>query len=340
MKFGATPVADALGGIVVHAVRRDGVTLKKGHCVTAADITALQGAGIQDIVLARLDDGDIGENAAAQTLARAIAGAYVRVEKPFTGRSNLFATADGVLCIDPQAIDTINEVDAAITVATLERWRRVVDGEMIGTVKIIPFAVAGAILDKAAAAAGPAPLHVAAFSPKRIGVVSTLLPGLKPATITKTLRVLDERIAPTGAQVVSEVRVPHDSAALAGAIAQMAGQCDIVIVFGASAITDRRDVIPSALEQAGGEIEHFGMPVDPGNLLLVGRIADKGRKVHVLGAPGCARSPKENGFDWVLYRLLADISVSARDIKKMGVGGLLMEIVDRGQLREGDAADG
>jgi molybdenum cofactor cytidylyltransferase len=54
----------------------------------------------------------------------------------------------------------------------------------------------------------------------------------------------------------------------------------------------------------------------------------------VLGAPGCARSPKENGFDWVLMRLLAGLPVSRADVTGMGVGGLLMEIVTRPQPRE------
>jgi len=105
---------------------------------------------------------------------------------------------------------------------------------------------------------------------------------------------------------------------------------ELVIVFGASAIADRRDVIPAAVEAIGGRIEHFGMPVDPGNLLL---LADAGGR-PVLGAPGCARSPKENGFDWVLMRLLAGLAVPREAITSLGVGGLLMEIVTRPQPRE------
>ena len=76
---------------------------------------------------------------------------------------------------------------------------------------------------------------------------------------------------------------------------------------------------------------HLGMPVDPGNLLM---LADVERRPHVLGAPGCARSPKENGFDWVLERLLAGLDVGPDDITAMGVGGLLMEIGTRPQPRE------
>jgi molybdenum cofactor cytidylyltransferase len=72
------------------------------------------------------------------------------------------------------------------------------------------------------------------------------------------------------------------------------------------------------------------MPVDPGNLMLIGQA----RGQPILGAPGCARSPKENGFDWVLMRLLAGLPVSREDITGLGVGGLLMEIVTRPQPRK------
>ena len=102
-------------------------------------------------------------------------------------------------------------------------------------------------------------------------------------------------------------------------------------MFGASAIADRRDVIPAAVTGIGGEIEHFGMPVDPGNLLLIARAGG----VPVLGAPGCARSPVENGFDWVLMRLLAGIKVTRSELMGMGVGGLLAGgvVITKGQER-------
>ncbi|TIO38818.1 MAG: 4-diphosphocytidyl-2C-methyl-D-erythritol kinase, partial [Mesorhizobium sp.] len=97
---------------------------------------------------------------------------------------------------------------------------------------------------------------------------------------------------------------------------------DMVVIFGASALADFADVIPAAIEKAGGKVIRAGMPVDPGNLLVLGTLDGK----RVIGAPGCARSPKENGFDWVLDRLIAGLDVTAGDIAGMGVGGLLMEI--------------
>jgi len=200
-------------------------------------------------------------------------------------------------------------------------------------VKIIPFAVDGTDRDEAVAAAVKAKpvIRVAPYKVRKIGVVSTLLPGLAPKVIEKTLKITAARIAPAGAEIIAERRVAHEQGVLSRTIGELldAG-AELVIVFGASAIADRRDVIPAAVEAVGGQIEHFGMPVDPGNLMLIGKV----RGQPVLGAPGCARSPKENGFDWVLMRLLAGIHVTREDITGMGVGGLLMEIVTRPQPRE------
>ncbi len=295
MKFGPVPLDEAIGGIAAHSVREGEAVVKKGTVVGPAEVAALRAAGIDRIVVARLEPGDVPEDEAARRLGAAAAGPGVRVERPFTGRSNLFAEHAGVLVVDAEAIGRVNAVDESLTVATLPAWRAVEEGEMIGTVKVIPFAVGDDLLARAVAAVGEEPpVRVAAFRPLRVGVVSTLLPGLKPSVIRKTIGVLQGRLGPAGASIVVERETPHDPAALTDALARLKDSVDLIVVFGASAITDRRDVIPAALEAAGGTIDHFGMPVDPGNLLLIGRLGGR----PVLGAPGCARSPKENGFDW------------------------------------------
>ena len=332
MKFGAVAPAEAKGGIVVHSIRKGGLVLKKGTVVGDAEIEALMAAGVAAIMVARLEPGDVSEDAAAAELAAAVAGDGVTVDRAFTGRANLFAEIAGVVVIDKARVDRFNEVDPDITLATLAGFAPVVAGKMIATVKIIPFAVARAARDEALAVAREAaPLvRIAPYRIRKVGVISTVLPGLADKVIEKTLRVTAERLAPAGAAIVAERRVPHETAALARALDEiLAGGAELVLVFGASAIADRRDVIPAAVEAIGGTLEHFGMPVDPGNLMLVS--SARGRPV--LGAPGCARSPKENGFDWVLVRLLCGLPVRRSDLTGMGVGGLLMEIVTRPQPR-------
>jgi molybdenum cofactor cytidylyltransferase len=338
MKFGAVAIADALGATAVHSIRQGDFVLKKGTRIGPREIAALKAAGIQQITVARLDAGDVSEDQAAADIAEAIKGEGLRVDQAFTGRCNLFAETAGVLVVDRGVIDALNRVDEAITVATLPAYKPVVEGEMIATVKIIPFAVAGTARDQAIAAAAKSQsvIRVAPYKLRKIGIISTLLPGLSPKVIEKTLKITATRIAPAGADIIAERRVPHEQDALARAIDELLKVgAELVIVFGASAIADRRDVIPAAVEAVGGQIEHFGMPVDPGNLMLIGNA----RGHPVLGAPGCARSPKENGFDWILMRLLAGLPVTRADITGMGVGGLLMEIVTRPQPREDRAVE-
>jgi len=330
MKFGPVSPREAEGATAVHTIRQGSLVLKKGTLIDATEVAALEAAGIKDIVVARLEPGDVSEDKAAAEIAKAVAGEGVHVDRAFTGRANLFADKAGVLVVDKEAIDRLNRIDEAITFATLAAFKPVVEGEMIATVKIIPFATSEASLKAALATAGKPFIRVAPYKIRKVGVVSTLLPGLATKVVEKTLRVTEARLAPAGASIVAERRVPHDQREVAKAVDEVLKEgAELVVVFGASAIADRRDVIPAAVEAVGGKIEHFGMPVDPGNLMLIGQA----RGQPILGAPGCARSPKENGFDWILMRLLAGLPVSREDVTGFGVGGLLMEIVSRPQPR-------
>jgi molybdenum cofactor cytidylyltransferase len=337
MKFGEVAVEQAIGALAAHSVRAGEMVLKKGTLITPDIAVRLKQAGVGTMIAARFEPGDIAEDDAAFRLAHALAGSNVAVEAPFTGRSNLYAETSGVLVIDVEAIHGLNAVDEAMTAATLPAYKPVVAGEMLGTVKIIPYTIPEVLLQKGIVRAGTGALRVAPYTRRRVGVVSTILPGLKPSVIDKTLAVLNKRLEPAHAQIAQDRRVPHEASILAEELALQAhGPTELIVVFGASAIADRRDVIPSGIEMAGGRVEQFGMPVDPGNLLLVGSIAGK----PIIGAPGCARSPKENGFDWILHRLLANIPVTRADIMSLGVGGLLMEIVSRPQPREGGESEG
>lgn len=321
MRFGPVPVEESLGGILAHGVKFKDVVLRKGEIIQDIHIVKLKTVGFETIVVAELDEGDVGEDLAALSLAQAVTGQNLSIEAPSTGRVNIYAACNGLFVPDETFIHRINDVDEAITLATLPPMCRVQPGEMVATVKIIPFAVPKQVLAHVVSVAKSDILSVASFLPLRIGVISTLLPGLKPSIVSKTVEILTERIAMTPAKIIEEQRIFHEAAALSQAIESLSQTSDVVIIFGATAITDRRDVIPAAIEKCRGHVLHFGMPVDPGNLLLLGQL---GNGTPVIGAPGCARSPKENGFDWILYRLLTGQAIAPRDIKRLGVGGLLI----------------
>lgn len=334
MKFGPVPLAAAVGAVAAHALKVRGHVLRKGARVTEADVDALAQAGVKEIVVARFGPDDVAEDEAARRIAEALAGPHARCEAPFTGRCNIFADKAGVLMVDRAAVDALNGLDEAVTFATLAEHAAVAKDAMVATVKIIPFGLPETLVAAAERLARErAPLvEIAPFAVRRVAAISTLLPGLDPKVVDKTIVTFERRLAPAGAKIVAERRIAHDEASLTRALRDLAPEKpELTVIFGASAVTDRRDVVPASIEAAGGVVDRLGMPVDPGNLLLLGRIG----QTAVLGAPGCARSPKENGFDWVLNRLLARAPVGAKEIAGMGVGGLLMEIVSRPLPRAG-----
>ena len=328
MKFGEVAVGEAEGAILAHSLKFGSTALKKGRLLSAADLELIAGAGVSRITVARLEPGDVAEDVAAQRVALAAIGPGVSAAPPFTGRVNLHADQRGVLALDRERVDRLNLVDEAITLGTLPPFTVVEPRQMVATIKIIPFAAPEEAIKQCVRVAvngGPL-LRVAPFRALSVGLIQTRLPGLKESILDKTKEVTEGRLSALGCSLIFEARCVHETEALASTIHDAFSLgIEMLLIHGASAILDRRDVIPSAIERAGGRVDHFGMPVDPGNLLLLGHVGER----VVLGLPGCARSPKVNGFDWVLERLVAGLPVGSAEIMRMGAGGLLAEIPTR-----------
>ncbi len=335
MRFETLALADAEGAVLAHSLHAGARSLKKGHVLGADDLAALAADGRREVICARLDPGDVGEDDAAAAIARALGGPGIRVDDARTGRANLFADRGGLVLVDRERVARVNAIDEAITLATLPPHTAVRAGEMIATVKIIPFAAASSSVEAARASAAGA-IALRAWRGVRAGLVLTQLPDTPPRALDRAIEAQRARLSRCGGALVRDARVPHDAGAVAAAITAMhADGLDPILALGASAIMDRRDVIPSALERAGGAIVRLGMPVDPGNLLLLGALGD----AIVIGVPGCARSEKRSGFDWVLERVCAGLPVASEDLAAMGVGGLLEEIGARAQPRTAVSPD-
>lgn len=316
MEFGPVPLSEAAGAILAHSHPVRGGRLRKGRRLDAADIAALADAGAAEVVAARPGPDDVGEDDAATRLGASLLAAGLRATPAATGRVNLHATGPGVLLVDAASVLAVNAVDTGITLATLAPMSRVADRTMVATVKIIPYAVDGGALGRAVAAApgalGVAPVVLATAEL----IVTAMTPEAGPGA---GLDAVAARMAALGIEMAPPRVVGHGTDVLAAAL--RAATADIVLVLTASATSDVADVAPAAIRAAGGRVDRFGMPVDPGNLLVLGRLGDR----PVVGLPGCARSPALNGADWVIERLACGLEVGDAEIAAMGVGGLLKE---------------
>ena len=323
MIFADTKLSDALGTVVAHSHRLPERMIRKGAVLDESAIAALRNAGHASVIAARLEAGDVAENEAAARLAAALGAPGLAAGRAGTGRVNLHAETAGLLRVDAARVDGVNLLDEALTVATLPDHSVVAVRDMVATIKVIPFAVSGHLLEQveAASRAGAA-LSLHAFQPLAVGLALSELPGLKQSVTEGTIEATRHRVTALGGTLLPPLTCPHTTAAIAAAIGQLlAAGAELVLVAGASATVDRRDVGPEGVVRAGGEIVHFGMPVDPGNLICIGRVGT----VPALVLPGCARSPKTNGIDLVLQRLFAGLPVGPAEIMRMGVGGLLKD---------------
>lgn len=336
MWFGEIATTQAAGCMLAHSLRVGKRRIKKGRTLSAELIQLLLDNDIQRIIVARLDDDDLHEDRAAVTLAESIAGHGVVLDPPHTGRVNLFAAHDGLLCINAASILATNSIAEEITLSTLPLNTWVLAGRMIATSKIITYGVDKKNIQLAVDAAGAGRISVRAPVPQRAMLIQTCLPSLKVSVLDKTRAVTEQRLNARNASLVREERCNHAVDDLCKVLkTRFEEQLNWILIAGASAISDRRDVIPAAINAAGGTVKRFGLPVDPGNLLLLGELNGS----VVIGLPGCARSPKYNGLDQLLDRLACKVEIDSDWLNSLSVGGLLTEMLDRPQPRV-VAADG
>jgi len=331
MKFGEFPLSQILGAILVHSVRLPSANLKKGRRLTEADIKRLSDNNISYVTAAIAEPDDMMEDEAAGHISAHISGDHVSCAEAFTGRVNLYAAEDGVVSINEPGVNDLNHMDEAITLATVAQGAIVHKGQLVATVKIIPFCVQERTVKRIVAESEQSLIAISPFVSQKAVMIQTMLSGTTEKILTKTKKVMAHRLNLFGVTLQDDFRCGHEEKTLATFLENMAGGAhDITLIMGASAITDRRDVIPAAIIRAGGEIIHYGMPVDPGNLMLLAKLHGK----WVLGLPGCSRSPKLNGIDLILSRICAGLDVTRDQVMNMGVGGLLSEYPGRPQPRE------
>ena len=333
MIFDSFDCTDAEGILLAHTIRVPGLRFKKGRVLSPEDLTILHDNGITKVSGVRLEAGDVDEDQAALEVARALAGPLVDVRLPVAGRCYLYARQDGLAIVQRDVIDAINQSDVGIFIATLSEYAQCLKQQAVASIKVVPFAVPRSDVDRCLqlAAASDGAIALQAFVARRVALVLTDSVGFKESMLDSTSRVTRERVAQMGGEVVFEARCDHSVPELSAALERaLATDVELVLVCGASITVDPADIVPSAIVACGGEVDHFGMPVEPGNMLLVAHVGER----PVINLPGCSRSPKLNGLDWVMQRVAADLPLGKKEILAMGVGGLIKDISHRWRMRE------
>jgi len=336
VKFGPVPIREAIGHVLAHNLVDDAghKVIAKGRVISDSDYAKLEELGLDSVIVARLDSTDLDENTGARRVAEAVAGPGIEIKAPGVGRAILLAAHYGPLYVNVPALERLNNIDAGITLATLRNYSLVQPGQLVTLVKIIPFGIAEArVVDVESTARENSPvISVRPLQSCSVGLILTGPDSARERLIRDFEAPTRERVTRLHSQLDSLAYVGHRQETIASAIqAKVSAGRDLILIAGISAIIDNDDVVPTALRAAGGDVAHFGVPVDPGSLLMLGYVG----RVPVLGAPGCIKSPKTNVIDWLLPRLLAGERLTRADLVEMGHGGLLDDISERPMPRSG-----
>jgi molybdenum cofactor cytidylyltransferase len=330
--LGTVGIEDAVGGVLIHNIAdaQGHKALSKGHRLIERDVETLRALGKTSVVVGLFEAGDVGENEAASRIARAVAGVNVALSAVSGGRINLMANTHGILKVNDEALNEINSLDG-VTLATIPANTVVAPKKMVATIKTIGLAIPeqnlNAVEEIARRTASPAErkvtnaIEIREFRHTRVAVILTGSEEARDRVQKTFMPAIQSRVEELGSGIVLRDYVEHEPTAIAGAIERArAENVECVILAGETSIMDASDVTPSGIVQAGGKIEVYGAPVEPGNLLLLAYADD----LPIIGAPGCVKSRDVNVVDLILPRLFAGERVRKRDVVVLANGGLLI----------------
>jgi len=330
MFFGKVKTELSLGGILSSSIEiyknKNKIKISKGTVINKNLLDLLLLNKVEHIKCAKLDDDEIDENLSVHEISKKIIASKksnIIIQDPKNGRCNLVSSVDGILTFQPNQLFSINSVTNDIGIASLKAFSKVKKNQIVASIKAIPFGIKKNNLQNIINVCQEC-FKILPFQKKNIHLIQTTNQNTRAKILEKTLEVTKERLSSCGNKKIVEKKCSHEIKSICEQLKKSVNEgADIILIFGTSAISDINDIIPQSILEINGTILRLGMPVEPGNLILLAEIEISKKHISIIGMPGCARSKKENGVDWILWRKLCDLKISSDDINHMGNGGLL-----------------
>jgi len=319
---------DAVGYVLCHDITqiikdvKAGVLFKKGHVVQKEDIEPLLSVGKDHLYIYEAHENMVHENEAAQILYEICKDDKMIPTEVHEGKIEILANCDGLLKVDTQRLQAINELDEII-IATRHNHTVVKTGDKLAGTRVIPLMIHQNQLQKAQKIAADQPLlQIKPFHSFKVGVITTgneVFYGRIKDTFTS---VIEKKLAAYNLRMDYHQVVPDKIEHIQSAIFEALEQgCQLLICTGGMSV-DPDDLTPGAIKEAGANILTYGAPVLPGAMLLVGYFKDG---TPILGLPGCVMYAKATSFDLIFPRILAKDVMTKQELASLGHGGLCLK---------------
>jgi len=296
-----------------------GRAFKKGHVVTKEDIPKLLNLGKEHLYVWEINNGFIHEDEAALRLAKAAKGRGITMKGPAEGKVELVAEYTGLLKINVNLLDLINDIDQVV-LATIHSNQVVPAGVNVAGCRVVPLVIESAKIEKAEYLCGEyKPLiEVKPLKSYKVGIVTTGSEVFHGRIEDKFGTVIRKKFSDLGSNVIRQIYVPDDLDMIIGAIqALIEDGVDLITATGGMSV-DPDDLTPAGIRAAGGRVVIYGAPVLPGSMFMLAYIGS----IPILGLPGCVMYNKNTIFDLVVPRILAGEDVQRKDVLRFAHGGM------------------
>ena len=315
---------DAAGQVLCHDITQiipgeyKDARFRKGHVIQPEDIPVLLSIGKENLYVWEKHPGILHEDEAAALLYKAAAGKNIHGTAPKEGKIELIADCDGLLKINRKALMAVNSTPQMM-IATIHGDLPVKKGQKLAGTRIIPLVIEQEKMDAMQAAAGAEPiLNVLPMQAKKVGIITTGSEVFKGRIEDKFTPILQSKLAVYGCEMVFHKVCDDDPAGITAAILEAkAAGCELIFTTGGMSV-DPDDLTPTAIADAGAEVVTYGMPSQPGNMLLVAYAG----KTCIVGVPGAAVKLPTTTLDVVLPQIFTGVKFKKEDFVRLGDGGV------------------
>ena len=313
------PLNECLKYTLAHSIIANEKKIRKGTILKKKDLTALEKAGIKKIYVFKNSLNDIVENSAANKIAKYLSDNNVICKKAINGRADLYSKENGMVYFDKKKLTSLNFQNLDIAVSMLKVESIVKKNQLIGNVKILPYAINKKKLKKVLN--NESLFKFINVKKNQLTKIALIISGnkLNKKVKNKVIEAINIRLNNFDIKLYKVLYSEHTIDSLKYNINLIKKyNIELALIYGSTSIVDINDIIPQSIKASNGKIISFGLPTDPGNLLLFGEL----NNIKVIGVPGCAKSLIKNGFDLVLEKVCFGLKVNKKVIAEMSNGGL------------------
>lgn len=326
--FTAIPVEEAVDKKILHDMTRietgvtKGAAYTKDDVISESDVSFLKSMGKNHVYVAddTVSNEGVHENDAAIAFSEKIAGSGVHYKpEPKEGKIDFKASYDGVLVNDITQLQSFNRVSGVMCAAE-KSFTSVTTDQVIGGTRAIPLFLPENTFKTAIDVLNKGPLFkIMPYKLKNVGVIITGTEVAEGRVKDSFLPIIQRKVLSLGCNLVNHIYCKDDIDEISSSAQIFLDEgVQLLIVTGGLSI-DPDDVTRKALQEAGLTDELYGSPVLPGAMTLTGRI----KNTRVIGVPAGALYFDTTAFDLLLPRLIADLTITRKDLAELADGGLL-----------------